>query len=143
MKHLFFVIGTILLLSCSAQDKKADQHKMKLRVNDIWAAIVINGETLVADTVSLSLPQLEINVGEMRYKGSDGCNNFNGGIIELDKKTIRFGVAAGTRMMCMDMKIPDLFNRTLPEVMTWEIKKNRLHLFDTDGNELMQLKKID
>jgi len=119
------------------------RQDLKLRINDIWVAMEIKGDTLVADTVDLALPQLEINVGEMRYMGSDACNNFNGGIIELDDTTIRFGIAAGTRMMCMDMTIPDLFNASLPEVMTWAIKENHLQLFDSDGKEVMLLKLID
>ena len=137
------VIGTIFLLSCSAQDRKADQQDMKQSVNDSWVAVVINGENLVTDTIVQALPQMVIHVDDMRYMGNDGCNNFTGGLIELDKLTIRFGVAAGTRMMCMDMKIPDLFNSILQEVMTWKIIENRLHLYDADGNELMQLKKTD
>jgi len=121
-------------------EKKQD---MKVRINDIWVADRIQGESLVLGADGITLPLLEINVGEMGYMGSDGCNNFTGGLIELDEHTIRFGIAAGTRMMCMNMKIPDLFNTTLPEVMSWKIKENGLHLFDADGKELMQLKRTD
>ena len=227
MRHLFFLIGTIFFLACSAEDKKQDQYvywvnstkvsciglaptkclqiqksetpdpsawesfhgsiqgfdyqagyvykivvkenhldpanlpadassieytlveilekrqDLKLRINDIWVAIEIKGEILPSEEDGFSLPQLEINVGEMRYMGNDACNSYNGGIIELDDQTIRFGIAAGTRMMCMDMKIPDLFNASLPEVLTWEIQENKLQLFDADGKEVMLLKKID
>ena len=121
-------------------EKKED---LKLRINDIWVADLIRGEALVLGTDGVTLPRLEINAGEMRYMGSDGCNNFNGGIIELDEQNIRFGIAAGTRMMCMDMNIPDLFNTTLPEVTGWKIRESTLHLFDARGKELMQLKKSD
>ena len=121
MRHLFFLIVTLFFLSCSAGEKIQDQ---KLRINASWTAI-------------------EINVGEMRYMGNDGCNNFNGGIIELDESIIRFGISAATRMMCMDMEIPDLFNTSLPEVLNWEIKENKLYLRDADGKEVMLLKKID
>jgi len=119
------------------------RQDLKLRINDIWIAIEINGETLLSEGDSLPLPQLEINVGEMRYMGSDACNNFNGGIIELDDSTIRFGIAAGTRMMCMDMETPDLFNATLPEVLSWKINENMLKFHDADGKEVMLLNKID
>lgn len=119
------------------------RQDLKLRINDIWVAIEINGDTLVADTVNPALPQLEINVGEMRYMGNDACNNYNGGIIELDDTTIRFGIAAGTRMMCMDMTIPDLFNTSLPEVISWEIQESNLQLFDANGKKIMLLKLID
>ena len=138
MRNLLFLFSTFLFLSCSAGNKQAD-----IRINDIWVADLIQGESLELGTDGITLPRLEINVGEMRYTGSDGCNNFNGGLIELDEHTIRFGLAAGTRMMCTNMKIPDLFNTTLPEVMNWKIKDNRLHLFDAEGKELMQLKKSD
>lgn len=227
MRHLFFLIGTIFFLACSAENKKQDQYvywvnstkvscvglaptkclqiqksetpdpsawesfhgsiqgfdyqagyvykivvkenhldpanlpadassieytlveilekrqDLRLRINDIWVAIEIKGEILPSEEDGFSLPQLEINVGEMRYMGNDACNSYNGGIIELDDQTIRFGIAAGTRMMCMDMKIPDLFNTSLPEVLTWEIQENKLQLFDADCKEVMLLKKID
>lgn len=119
------------------------RQDLKLRVNDIWVAIEIYGESLVTDADSITLPQLEINVADMRYMGNDACNQYNGGIIELDDQTIRFGIAAGTRMMCMDMRIPDLFNASLPEVTSWEINENNLKFSDTDGKEVMLLKLID
>ena len=122
------------------REKIQDQ---KLRISASWTAIEINGEVLQTKADGKVLPQLEINVGEMRYMGNDGCNNFNGGIIELDESIIRFGISAATRMMCMDMEIPDLFNTSLPEVLNWEIKENKLYLRDADGNEVMLLKKID
>lgn len=117
------------------------RQDLRLRINDIWVATKIKGESLSSEGDEVSLPQLEINVGEMRYMGNDACNQFNGGIIGLDDQSIRFGIAAGTRMMCVDMRIPDLFNTSLPEVRTWEIEENILKLFDTDGKELMVLAK--
>ena len=63
--------------------------------------------------------------------------------IELDESAIRFGIAAGTRMMCLDMKIPDLFNTTIPEVVSWRIKETRLQLYNAGGKEVMQLKALD
>ena len=119
------------------------RQDMKLRVNDTWVLIKIKEETLQAAVEGISPPRLEINVGDMRYLGKDGCNNFNGGIIELDESRIRFGVAAGTRMMCPEMRIPDLFNSIIPEVLSWKIKENMLHLYDDAGKELMQLKRTD
>lgn len=141
MKHMFYLMA-LFLLSCSGGDS-GEQQDGKLNISDSWIAVVINNKVLEVYDNGVTSPSLEISDEEMRYTGSDGCNNYNGGIMELDKKTIRFGLAAGTRMICLDMEIPDLFNRTLAEVTTWEIKKEKLHLFDVDGNELMQLKKSD
>ena len=139
MRTSVFLFVIAFFLSCSG-GKKQDS---KLQLNDVWLAEHIRGEALVETKPGSTLPRLEINVGDMIYTGSDGCNNYNGGIIELDEHNIRFGIAAGTRMMCEDMKIPVLFNTTLPEVMSWKIQENNLHLFDADGKELMQLKKYD
>jgi hypothetical protein len=49
------------------------RQDMKFRINDIWVAVEINGETLHVD--GISLPQLEIKVGEMHYMGSDELDN--------------------------------------------------------------------
>jgi len=119
------------------------RQDMKLRINDTWVLLKIQEETLQAVVEGISHPRVEINVGDMRYLGKDGCNNFNGAIIELDESRIRFGVTAGTRMMCPDMNIPDLFNSTLPAVSSWEVREDMLHLFDDAGKELMQLMRTD
>ncbi|TFH23938.1 MAG: META domain-containing protein [Bacteroidia bacterium] len=142
MRILSSLAALIFLLSCSGAGKIQDE---KQRLNGSWAVVSLGDKELsvtIGDDAT-ALPQLEIKVGEMSYKGSDGCNRLMGGLIELDEKNIRFGVAAGTQMMCPDMEIPDLFNRSLSEVRSWEIRKNQLHLFNEQGEELMQLKKID
>ena len=41
------------------------------------------------------------------------------------------------------MEIPDEFNRTLPEVNNYKVRDLKLHLFDKEGKEVMQFKKID
>lgn len=89
----------------------------------------------------LEIPRLEILAEEMKYTGSDGCNQFMGGLTELDENKLKFGIAAGTRRMCMEMTIPDLINLSLPLVNSYEIKGDVLRLFETNGNELMLLKK--
>ena len=113
------------------------------RLNDNWKVLWLKEENIPSAPEGISPPRLEIRVGELRYMGNDGCNNFTGGIIELDETTIRFGIAAGTRMMCPEMHVPDLFNSTLPEVLSWEIKENMLHLFDAGGREVMRLNRVD
>ena len=119
------------------------RQDMRFALNHSWVLLQIKAVDVQAAAASTAAPRLEIHVGDMRYMGNDGCNNFTGGIIELVKHRIRFGVAAGTRMMCPDMSIPDLFNSTLPDVLSWEINDKMLHLFDVDREELMQFKKAD
>ena len=118
---------------------------MRLVLNDIWMLEILNGKVLKAgtDTEHSERPRLEIRVGEMKYSGNDGCNNYFGGIIEIGESSLRFGIGAGTRRMCPDMQVADAFNRTLPEVNSYEVDGIKLHLFDADGTELMQFQRMD
>lgn len=121
------------------------EQDKRLVLNDIWVLEKLKGKTINRgiDNDQLKMPQLEFHVGEMRYTGTDGCNNIFGGILELNEKTLRFGIGAGTRMMCQHMEVPDEFNRTIPQVNSYEVKDLKLHLLDADGIELMQFQKID
>lgn len=115
------------------------RQDLRFSISGTWELRQINQENLEAAKEANPAPDLEIQIGAMRYRGQDGCNNFSGGIIQLDEHTISFGIAAGTRMMCADMHIPDLFNASLPEVRLWNIQDGRLHLADLNGKVLMQL----
>lgn len=117
----------------------------RLVLNDIWVLENLNGNPLDSDSPGgESLPpQLEIHVGDMKYNGTDGCNNIFGGIVELNESNLRFGIGAGTRMMCPNMEIPDEFNRTLSEVDNYRVQNQKLYLFNKEGKEVMQFKPID
>ena len=117
----------------------------RLVVNDIWVLENLNGYPINSGDLSdqSNPPQLEIHVGEMKYNGTDGCNNYFGGIIELNESILRFGIGAGTRMMCEQMEVPDEYNRTLSEVHRYKVKDLKLHLFNKEDTKLMQFKKID
>jgi len=49
----------------------------------------------------------------------------------------------GTKMMCTEMKTPNLFNKTIPLVKTYKIEKLKLYFYDAEGKEILQFKKID
>lgn len=142
MKQLLPLLLIVLLAtSASIEGKEKDE---RLVLNGIWVLESLNGKTIktVADQ-ELERPRLEIRVGEMKYNGTDGCNTYFGGIIELDKSVLRFGIGAGTRKMCPDMAIADEYNRTLPEISSYEFKDLKLHLYDASGKEVMQFQKAD
>jgi heat shock protein HslJ len=119
------------------------RQDMRFRIQGAWSLLRIKENELPVLTEGYATPRLEIRVGDMSYLGNDGCNNYMGGLMELDEQSIRFGVSAGTRMMCENMEVPDLFNASLSGIRTWEIKNERLHLFDAEGKEVMLLKLID
>jgi heat shock protein HslJ len=133
-------VSTITYTLVEIIEKKQD---MKFLVQGAWSLLQLNDVVLPDRTEGYATPRLEILVGDMRYLGNDGCNNYQGGIIELDERVIRFGVNAATRMLCENMEIPDLFNASLSGIRTWEVRDNMLHLFQTEGKEVMQLIKTD
>jgi len=121
------------------------EKDVRLVLNDIWVLESLNNKVFDpgTDQDHLERPRLEIQVGEMKYIGTDGCNNYFGGIIELDERVLRFGIGAGTRRMCPDMEIADEYNRTLPEVNSYKVMDLKLHLYDASGKEVMQFQKAD
>lgn len=147
MKGALFILTSLILSACAGSNQlgPADDRDKGLVLHDIWVLEKLKGKNIKQDVNNdqFKRPLLEIHVGEMKYSGTDGCNNIFGGIIELNEQTLRFGIGAGTRMMCQDMEVPDEFNRTLPEVSSYEVEDLKLHLLDADGNEVMQFQKID
>ncbi len=141
-RHLIIILVSISLVACSGTaSKQSDQPEL---LNDTWVLVSIGGEKIHIDPDKdgIEAPRLEIVASEMSYTGSDGCNNFMGGLVVLDEKHIKFGIAAGTRKMCMEMKIPDQFNQSLTLVDSYLIKKQVLHLFNADGMQVMQFSKV-
>jgi len=153
LKHLLLIVVCIFLVSCSGdRTKNTDKHisraleekqDKKILLNDIWVVTSIGGAAINInpETDGIETPMMEIKLADMQYMGTDGCNRFMGGIIELDEESIRFGIAAGTRRMCIDMMIPDQFNKALPLIASYKQEELTLTLFNEEGEELIQFKK--
>ncbi|MBK8551545.1 MAG: META domain-containing protein [Ignavibacteria bacterium] len=110
------------------------------RLNDVWVLETLNGKSVEAKNTKNKIPQLEISVTELRYNGNGGCNNIFGNFT-VDGRSISFGPAAATRMMCPDSIEPE-FLSALKEINTWDIRNNRLYLMK-DGTETAVFKKVD
>ena len=117
-------------------EKKSDP---KLAIHDIWVATHINGE----DIPKTNAPTLEVNTTEMRVMGSNGCNNYNGQIKTLTAKTIAFGPIASTRKMCMDMTVPDSYDKALNQSSTYKKDGLTLSFYNSNGDEILRFKKVD
>jgi heat shock protein HslJ len=117
-----------------------EQKDDRFALNDIWLVQKINGKNITTQT---NLPQLEINVAKMQVMGTDGCNNFRGGIKTLTSTEIIFGNLASTRKMCMDMTTTNNFNKALHKTTHYKKENLKLLFFDKDGNEMLVLKKVD
>lgn len=112
----------------------------KLRINDIWVASKI-GDIQIQQLEMQ--PRIEISVKDMSLQGTDGCNSIRASLKTLTETDVTFGAAMGTRKLCPNMEIPNAFNVALQSVNSYEIKKNKLYLFDNNGKELIQFFKID
>lgn len=118
-------------------EKKQDP---KLAIHDIWATTHINGEAIESIT---NVPTLELNTTEMRAFGTNGCNNYTGQIKNISPNTIEFGAMASTRKMCMDMSIPDSFDKAFNNISTYKKEGIILSFFNEAGDEMLRFKKVD
>ncbi|WP_340114632.1 META domain-containing protein [Maribellus mangrovi] len=112
----------------------------KILLNDIWVAEVVEGEAINDEGKA---PRLEINSTELTVSGTDGCNNISGKISTLTNSELVFGMLVGTKKMCMDMNIPDKFNKLIPQVRGYKITNMKLSLSDEQGEVLIIMKKVD
>lgn len=112
----------------------------RIKLNDIWVAKVIYGEKINPNN---NLPQLEINVAKMQVIGNDGCNHYSGAINVLTETEISFGNIASTRKMCADMAIPNTYNEALSITSKYSLIGLNLIFFDNEGNQTIELIKVD
>jgi len=123
-------------------EKKPDP---KFRIHDIWVLEAINATTVEKPNENdrMNLPILEVNLTEMSIMGSDGCNNFNGAIKNIEGDELTFGPISATMKMCFNMDIPDKFNKAINKVSKFKTENLKLYLFDNAGAELLRFKKVD
>lgn len=108
-----------------------------LRLHDIWVVREINGEMV---TVSRK-PDMEFNLKENKVFGFSGCNRFTGSI-EVTENTIKFGMLAGTKRLCPDMKVEDEFLKIISDrTMDFSFSDKGLLLENEDGS--VRLQKVD
>lgn len=112
----------------------------RIKLNDIWVAKVIYGEKINPNN---NLPQLEINVAKMQVIGNDGCNHYSGVIRVLTETEISFGNIASTRKMCAETTIPNNYNKALSVTSNYSLIGTNLIFFDNEGNQTIELIKVD
>lgn len=118
-------------------EKKFDK---RIILNDIWVAKrIYQNSTNDMET----LPQMEINLAKMKVLGNNGCNNFNGGIDLITASDIHFGNMASTRKMCVNMEIPNLFDKAMYASTTYKLDGTTLTFFDKKNKETVFFIKVD
>lgn len=114
-------------------------------LHDIFILEAIEGRPIQSsgNNTVLTTPSIEINLTEMTAMGTDGCNQFSGFIKNAEEGILEFGNMASTRKMCINMDIPNSFNKAFAQVKRYKRDGLKLLLFDESGNELLQFKKVD
>jgi heat shock protein HslJ len=114
-------------------------------VHDIWVVQSIEGNQVQQPEKNsgLNMPSIEINLTEMKIMGTDGCNQFFGPIKNIEEEIIEFGPMGSTMKMCVNMDLPDKLNQAMGKVARYNRTGLYLTFFDSDGNELLQFKKVD
>jgi len=79
----------------------------------------------------------------MRISGTNGCNNYSGQIKTITSNTIVFGAIASTRKMCMNMSIPDRFDKAMNSISTYKKEGITLFFYNSNGDEVLRFKKVD
>jgi heat shock protein HslJ len=114
----------------------------KMRLNDIWALKMMDGETIDAKNFQKQ-PVLEIHLNDMKIFGNDGCNNMFGSIEAFDEKYISFGALGGTKMACPNMELSSKYTTALGNTKTYKLQDLQLSFYDAEGNELLKYQKVD
>lgn len=109
-----------------------------MNVSDIWVLETLNGKNISIDSLR-TLPQIELNIAEMRISGSNGCNNITGSISKMDNEILEFGMLSQTQMACLNKK----FLKTLTETKSYKKVKTQLILLNKSTEETIIFKKVD
>ncbi|WP_310991826.1 DUF4377 domain-containing protein [Aequorivita marina] len=130
------------LLKVIEKNKTAD-----FLLDDIWAVKTIKGEKVkIRKNTSANQDYalvLDINLLEMKILGYDGCNNFYGSIKTFKKNKLNMAVLGATKKLCKNMETPSSFRAAIEEADCYTFKDGSLYFYNTEGNEVLELRKAD
>ena len=85
-------------------------------------------------------PNFLIKLKPMKIAGFSGCNRFFGNI-KLDKKNkLKFENMGGTRKMCGNFEVENMFITLISEVEAFKFNKSKLQFLSESGDVLMTMK---
>ncbi len=129
------VASVILLLSgCQAMSNEA---QLDTFIIGDWQIESVMGVSVDDSSANLNFTE------EDKVSGNNSCNNFFGQYsVEGDK--VKLMPKGSTMMMCPNsiMRQADLIDKTMPLVVTAEMKEEQLEFFGSAGNSLFVLKKL-
>lgn len=122
------------------KNEKQESKEANERLHDIWVAERINGNSIEKKGEA---PRMEIFLNDMKVLGTDGCNNYSGGIKEVSDTVLKFQPLASTKKMCREMKIADQFNNAMSQVVAYRLDGLKLVLMNNEGKEILAFFKVD
>lgn len=131
-KHLtltIFLIPTLILLSCKAQEVSLQSTEWKL------IQLGSNDITTLKEPITLLF-----NEDQSRISGFGGCNRYFA-TCQLSGNRIAISGAGSTKMFCEEtMKYEDEFLRLLSQAETYQVKEGHLQLM-TGNSVVLELVK--
>ncbi len=123
MKKLFFpAIAMSILVSCSPKMSPDNGWS-----GSKWVVIQLNGNP-VQTSGSDRDAHIQFMPDQKRYSGTSGCNRMTGSYEIDNKRKIKFGDAAITKMACEDMAFENSFLSALKSVDNYVSEENTLLL---------------
>lgn len=133
---MFMLMALVLvLISCSPKNNPAANMKPDAPLdNTRWKMLKIEGLDQFPELEKDAYIQFDKTTG--RFRGSAGCNNFNG-TYTLENGKLSLGPAAMTKMFCAGegMKVEDLFSKMMVTINRYEIKGD--HMVLKVGNKVV------
>ena len=111
------------------------------RLHDIWALEQLEGKKIKAEDFKNGVPNLEIYAEEARFSGMAGCNQM-GGKLFSEKDLIRFTDIAITELKCENYQTEKALVKALQSTTRYELKENKLYLFNPEGTKAV-FRKVD
>ena len=135
LKLLFtFLILTSTLISCKCFKGKSSETMINLE-NTSWQLVKTKDRNYVANEEKPD--GISISFADANFSSSDGCNAL-GGEYKTEGNTIEFGPTRATMRYC-DEEYMRKFGYYVPfhSVNKFEIKNNKLYLYEADGKTLL------
>lgn len=111
------------------------------RLHDIWALEEVEGKKIDPEDFKKGVPNLEIFTEEARFSGLAGCNSI-GGKLFFENDLLRFTDIVTTEMMCDNFKTEKTLVKALESTTRYELKDNKLYLFNPEGTKAI-FRKVD
>ncbi|WDO12048.1 META domain-containing protein [Flavobacterium sp. WW92] len=110
------------------------------KLQGTWILEELEGKTIDAKDFEKELPNVEINTSEAKFTGFAGCNRM-GGKLFYEREILRFSDIFTTEMMCPNYDKEKLLVKALQGTTRYEIKDNKLYLFNPEGTKAIFRKK--